>query len=71
MRYRVRPEAVPGSAGTRPSRDGAAGGSQSKCPLFGAKHRAEERIFSALKLETLLMFSAATGDFIHVWHRSH
>ena len=26
---------------------------------------------TALKLETLLMFSAATGDFIHVWHRSH
>ena len=67
----MRPEAVPGSASTRPNRDGAAGGSQSKCALFGAKHRAEERIFSALKLETLLMFSAATGGPIQVWHCSH
>ena len=24
-----------------------------------------------MKLETLLMSSAATGDFIHVWHCSH
>ena len=67
----VRPEAVPGSASTRPNRDGAAGGSQSQCHVFGGKRRAQEPLFSALKLETLLTSLGDTGDFILVWHRSH
>ena len=43
----VRPEAMLGSASTMPNRDVIAGGSQSKCHVFGAKHRAQRRIFSA------------------------
>ena len=66
----VRPEAVPGSASTRPNRDGAAGGSQSQCHVFGGKRRAQEPLFSALKLETLLTFSDATGRPIPVWPRA-
>ena len=66
----VRPEAVPGSASTRPNRDGAAGGIREGEQRLELQGREERLLSATLASEDMALALAATGRSIPVWPRA-
>ena len=65
-----RPEAVPGSASTRPNRDGAAGGIREGEQRLELQGREERLLSATLASEDMALALAATGRSIPVWPRA-
>ena len=66
----ARPEAVPGSASTRPNRDGAAGGIREGEQRLELQGREERLLSATLASEDMALALAATGRSIPVWPRA-